>query len=161
MRRDSLNPFEYVAGASSVATYRALSPSLSLSSTPIHLSIAVCFTRCRFGSTFSCCLSARCLWFCFSDWATELSISESGSRLQDAPPIAPSPRSPPLVVYVFTCSVNAVMDPLDPLGTGDWQRSAKRRVKIVSAMICTLPCCAFHFSPEQKKTAAENGAEYD
>lgn len=38
MRRDSLNPFEYVAGASSVATYRAYklspppppSPSLSL-----------------------------------------------------------------------------------------------------------------------------------
>lgn len=36
MRRDSLNPFEYVAGASSVATYRAStlspppSPSLSL-----------------------------------------------------------------------------------------------------------------------------------
>lgn len=33
MRRDSLNPFEYVAGASSVATYRAytLSPPPSLS----------------------------------------------------------------------------------------------------------------------------------
>lgn len=48
---------------------------------------------------------------------------------------------------------------MDALGTGDWGLTtiSKRRVKIVSAMICTLPCCAFHFSPKQ--TTAENGTE--